>query len=193
MKNNQLSKINTLHTLGPSGTNCEAAAYDWFARQGRKSQVILYSTLDEALEQMPLDASNALLGCVVYPNLHTLVFSNLHQLYLADCFIMSTFSMLLASHDGKMPKTVSTHPAPQMLVPPECERVFVNSNAQAAADCATNKTDGCITTLPCAEKYGLYAIKDYGQIPMGFTIHVAYEAGQKAFISRQESMAVVAI
>jgi hypothetical protein len=71
--------------------------------------------------------------------------------------------------------------------------VFVNSNAQAAADCATNKTDGCITTLPCAEKYGLYVIKDYGQIPMGFTIHVAYEAGQKAFISRQESMAVVAI
>jgi prephenate dehydratase len=189
IETNELSKINTLHTLGPFGTNCEAAAYEWFKRRGRKGTVILYRTLEEALKQMPQDANNALLGCVVYPHLHTLVFSNLDRFYLADCFIMPTFSMLLASHHGKMPKTVSTHPAPQILVPSECEYVLVSSNAQAAADCAANKTDGCITTLPCAEKYGLYVIEDYGQIPMGFTIHVP----QKTFLSRKESMTVVTV
>lgn len=166
--------ISSLYTLGPRGTNCEAAAKEWFAKQGRQGNILLHSTLETAVEAMQGDDSAALLGCVVYPELHTLVFSNLERLQLVDCFIIPTHRMVLASRDGKVPKTVSTHPAPQQLVPSwVTERRFVNSNTQAAIDCKAGVSDGCITTIVSAQEQKLTIIKDFGKIPMGFTIHAS--------------------
>lgn len=68
------SRVAVLHTLGPTGTNCEAAAHAWFRRQGGVGRVELHSTLEQAVERMPEDDTHALLSCVVYPELHTLVF-----------------------------------------------------------------------------------------------------------------------
>lgn len=34
-----LDRITDLHTLGPAGTNCEAAAHRWFALQDRPGRV----------------------------------------------------------------------------------------------------------------------------------------------------------
>jgi prephenate dehydratase len=161
-----------LHTLGPSGTNCEAAAYEWFSRQGRTGKVYLHPTLETAAQKMNSDGSEALLACVVYPELHTLVFSNLKFLDMIDCFVFPTRNMVLAARNVETIKSVSTHPAPQKLVPSWIqERRLVNSNAQAAVDCAAGITDACITTIAAAKAYKLQIIEDFGPVPMGFTIH----------------------
>lgn len=168
-----IENIRDIYTLGPTGTNCERAAVEWFRRIGiTTGSVHLHPTLEDALEAMPLDGQAALLGCVVYPELHNLVFQNLHRITLADQFLMPTHRMVLASRDGEMPRTVATHPAPQSLVPVGLTRILSTSNAQAAHDCATGATDGCITTLPAVDAHGLHVVEDFGPVQMGFTIHV---------------------
>lgn len=170
-----LNGVSVIHTLGPTGTNCEAAAYEWFRRQNKTASVVLHETLESALDNMSRDPEHALLGCVVYPELHTLVFSNLDRMMLAECFIFPTFNMLLASRPENRPvRTVSCHPAPKLLAPKDCKLRFTNSNTQAAIDCVNGITDGCITTLPAAKKHGLRVITDFGPIQMGFTVHINY-------------------
>lgn len=167
-----LAEVRTIHTLGPAGTNCEAAAHYWFEERSTRGAVHLYPTLETGVENMPRAPGHALLGCAVYPDLHTLVFSNLSWLAMADAFVMPTFEMVLATRDGSRPRTVATHPAPQGLVPDGMERVLVNSNAQAAVECAEQRADGCITTAKAAAAHGLRIIENHGAVPMVFTIHV---------------------
>jgi hypothetical protein len=172
-----LSDINVIHTLGPKGTNCEAAAKLWFQNRGVAGEVVLHPTLEAAAEAMGSARDAGLLGCVVYPDLHTLVFSNLERFTLVDQFIMPTLDMVLASATGGPPTVVSTHPAPQRLIPDDLvpggvQRRLVNSNAQAALDCVQGLSDGCITTIVSAETHGLSIIRNYGPVPMGFTLHV---------------------
>ncbi|MDQ0007570.1 prephenate dehydratase [Variovorax boronicumulans] len=176
------SKIRTLHTLGPRGTNCEAAAREWFTRNNVDAgEVVLYSTLEQAVKSMPVENSHALLGCVVYPELHTLVFSNLKKLVLGECFVFPTFNMLFARRPGTTElRTVACHPAPQNLVPSGPRIILVNSNAQAALDCANGVVDACITTLPAARAAGLEIISDHGPVSMGFTIHMHRERSTNA-------------
>ncbi|WCM88112.1 hypothetical protein [Acidovorax sp. NCPPB 3576] len=165
--------IRVIHTLGPAGTNCEAAAHEWFKRNGRKGAVHLHPTLEIAAEELKDDPAIALLGCVAYPDLHTLVFSNLSRFQMVDIFVMPTFNMILASRTGEPPQTISTHPAPQRLAPPGAQLSLVNSNAQAAVDCRHGKTEGCITTAKAAQSLGLKVVQDFGPVPMGFTVHAA--------------------
>lgn len=196
-----LSDIRVLHTLGPTGTNCEAAAKLWFGNRGIDGEVVLHPTLEEAATVMGRAPHAALLGCVVYPDLHTLVFSNLEQFSLADLFIMPTHDMVLASRTGEAPAVVSTHPAPQRLIPDELvpggvQRRLVNSNAQAALDCVRGLSDGCITTLIAAEQHDLAIVRNYGPVPMGFSIHVprmdtAPSAASKPAEQREASFDVV--
>lgn len=169
-----LARVVTIRTLGPPGTNCEAAAYEWFTRAGWSGRVVLHRTLEEAAERLADndDGREALLGCVVYPDLHQLVFNNLASMTLADVFIMPTHPMVLASRDSTPPTTVATHPAPQNLVPTGIQRVLTTSNSQAAEECAAGSVDGCITTRPAAEYRGLRVVTDFGPVQMGFTIHV---------------------
>ena len=166
-------EISALYTLGPTGTNCERAAREWFAREGRRGERCLHPTLETAVEMMQANPSAALLACVVYPDLHALVFSNLHRLELVDCFIMPTYNMVLAARpDVEVIKSVATHPAPAGLVPDAIpEHRFVNSNTQAAIDCASGLTDACITTIVTVGRHGLRIVQDFGPVPMGFTVH----------------------
>ncbi len=166
-----LTAITVLHTLGPAGTNCEAAAGEWFRRQGRSGQVVLHPTLEQGLAAMPAEPGHALLGCVVYPELHTLVFGNLGRIRLVDCFVMPTFHMVVASRDGRSPRTVATHPAPRLLVPAGADATLVDSNARAAIECAAGRFEGCVTTSRAARDHGLTVVTDYGAVPMGFTVH----------------------
>ncbi|MEM7759511.1 MAG: hypothetical protein AAF298_15500 [Cyanobacteria bacterium P01_A01_bin.40] len=171
--NNLAQKISVIHTLGPSGTNCEIAAHEWFARQNLQGKVCLHPTLETAAAKIEDEDSAALMGCVVYPQLHTLVFSNLKRLSLIDCFVFPTHNMVLASRNGKVPKSISTHPAPQELARSrQAELRLVNSNSQAAIDCADGITDACITTLRAAKANQLQILEDFGPVPMGYTIHV---------------------
>jgi prephenate dehydratase len=166
-------EIRELHTLGPAGTNCEKAAYTWLRRQGRDGVVHLYPTLEDAVEGIAGDPASGLLACVVYPELHTLVFSNLHRLAMVDCFVLPTHNMVLALRPGvATPRSIASHPAPVGLIPDTiAERRLVNSNTQAAIDCARGLNDACITTAVSAREHGLDVIADFGPVPMGFSIH----------------------
>lgn len=168
----QLKSVRIIHTLGPCGTNCEAAARYWLSQNCLRGKVKLYSTLEQAVDVMPYKRGHALLGCAVYPDLHTLVFSNINRLAIADAFVMPTFAMVLASRDGTHPRVAATHPAPQQLVPSNVTKVFVSSNAEAALACAEKRVDGCITTVRAAELHELVVIHNYGEVPMVFTVHV---------------------
>jgi hypothetical protein len=166
-----IADIRTIHTLGPIGTNLNAAAKEWFSRNQVECDVRLHNTIESAIDNMPLDRVHALLTCAVYPNLYNVVFTNLSRLSFIDTFIWPTFPMLLASRDGSRPKLVATHPAPQSLVPSDMDRVLTTSNSQAALDCINGKVDGCITTMDALELYGLQIVENYGAVPMVFTLH----------------------
>ena len=168
----EIPQIATLHTLGPAGTNLQSAAHAWFRLRGTEGVVVLHPTLESALPAMPTDGTHALLACAVYPDLHTLVFGNLQRLRMVDSFVYPTYNMVLAVRPGAAPRTVSSHPAPRGLVPAGAEVRLVSSNSQAAADCAAGLTEGCITTAPAARMHGLHVHRDFGPVPMVFTVHL---------------------
>lgn len=168
-----IEKINKLRTLGPHGTNCEAAAKYYVDIKGLDASVVLHATLEEAISKILKEPRSALLGCVVYPDLHNLVFPYLRTMQLKDVFLYNTFNMVLATRPGvALFKKVASHPAPQSLVSDSYPVVLATSNAQAARMCAAGEVDACITTLPASRDCGLEIIEDFGEVPMGFTIHV---------------------
>jgi hypothetical protein len=169
------SNLRGIRTLGPSGTNLEAAAKWWRdSKAASGAEIILHETLESAVGEMTMDGTEVLLGCIVYPALNTLVFSNMNSLEIAECFVFPTHRMVLASRTGAFPRSVATHPAPELLVPEEVkERILVNSNSAAALACVRGTVDGCITTSVSAESHALKIVKDYGSIQMGFSVHSA--------------------
>ncbi|WP_029029173.1 hypothetical protein [Salinarimonas rosea] len=175
------TRITTIHTLGPSGTNCEAAAAHYAEAHGLVAEVVLHRTLEEAMVLVLEDPGAALLGCVVYPDLHGLVFPYLDRMTLADQFLFDTFPMVLAARSANgAVALVATHPAPRALVPAEHEVRLVTSNAEAARLCAAGEVDACITTAVAAERNGLVVLRDHGPVPMGFTIHTHRALARRA-------------
>lgn len=168
----RLNKIKFIHTLGPEDTNCSNSAKKWLVERNKSPDVILYETLELAIKEVPKHEEHALMAsCIAYPDLHTLMFTNQKKFFLHECVVYPTYNMVLASRDGKVPQSVATHPAPQSLIPANCLIRYTTSNAQAAIDCASGLTDGCITTLPAAINNKLLLVNDFGEIRMGFTIH----------------------
>lgn len=171
--------IRIVHTLGPEGTNCEAAANLWIRSNGHSSATtVLHGTLEEALQRLLQDPDGAvLLGCVVYPKLHEIVFNNLDRLTLVDQFIMPTFNMLFASRGQEVVRTAASHPAPRSLLNGRGLTVTEStSNSKAAEQCRDGLVDACITTQPAADAYRLTVLEDFGPVPMGFTIHAPKSA-----------------
>lgn len=175
------TRLSSLHTLGPSGTNCEAAAAHYIAAHRMTADVVLHRTLEKGMRDVLADPGAALLGCVVYPDLHGLVFPYLDRMTLADQFLFDTFPMVLAARraDAELVR-VATHPAPRALVPPGIEILLANSNAEAAHRCAAGEVDGCITTAVAAANNGLVVVTDHGPVPMGFTIHAHHALASRA-------------
>jgi prephenate dehydratase len=171
----RLSSIHRIHTLGPSGTNCERAAHYWLSHRATSitSDVSLYPTLEEAAEHI-ISPEDALLGCVVYPKLNDIVFDNVNRLMIGDIFLLNTHSMVLAKRpDAEVIRSVATHPAPHPLIPkPTPTITYAKSNIEAAFICDSGETDACVTTLPAAYELGLEPVCDFGPIVMGFTIHI---------------------
>lgn len=175
---NQQSEV-SVHTLGPSGTNCEAAAWHWLRENRRvRGQVVLHPTLEDAVPAvLEQPGSSVLLGCVVYPRLNELVFQNLDTLVLRECFVMPTHSMVLAAPSAGTIRTLLSHPAPVNLLDGRDVSIeLASSNAAAAAACAQGRSDACITTSCAAEANGLLVIEDFGPVSMGFSIHVPHES-----------------
>lgn len=163
--------VSEIHTLGPIGTNCERAALVWATRSCPQASVHLHDTMEAAADWVTSRQGAVLLSVVAYPNLHLIIYSHIEELQLIDVFIMNTDEMVLASATGDTPVLCSAHPATDKLIPIGIERKFVSSNATAAAECANGSTDGCLTIICMAQKYGLKVIQNFGPVPMGFTIH----------------------
>ncbi|MEU7433855.1 bacilysin biosynthesis protein BacA [Streptomyces sioyaensis] len=168
-----------VHTLGPSGTNCEAAARYWLRENHTgNGTVVLHPTLEQGVPAVLKEPTwSVLLGCVVYPRLNELVFQNLRSMALRECFMMPTHPMVLAAPSRGEVRTVLTHPAPVDLLEGRDVRIeLASSNAAAAAGCAQGRSDACITTRPAAEANGLLVLEDFGPVDMGFSIHVPHES-----------------
>lgn len=167
-----------IYTLGPADTNCAAAAQWWLDNHNQnissthsRSRIILYATLEEAFNELAQKKDGYLLSCAAYPDLHTLIFTRLGDMQLFDSFIMPTHSMVLAKRNNADEiKTVATHPAPQSLAH-QYDKIFANSNADAAVLCNAEKADACITTSVAANRYKLRIIENFGQVPMAFLLH----------------------
>lgn len=172
-----LDGISVIHTLGPSGTNLEMAAYHWFTTRGRQPDVRLHPSLESAVPGLSGDGHEALLACAVYPELHSLVFQNLGKLAMVDSFILPTYDMVFATRaETTEVATVVSHPAPQSLVrlvSPGCQPTLVLSNSRAARECAGGAADGCVTTSKAAADHGLVIRRNFGPVPMVYTLHLA--------------------
>ncbi|MEU7850231.1 hypothetical protein AB0B74_25890 [Micromonospora parva] len=169
----ELPHVTTIHTLGPTGTNLEKAAHRWFADRQRTGRVVLHAEVEDGLDVMTFDGSEAILACAVYPRLHDLVFGNLHRLTMADSFILDTYDMVLATRPGQQSvTTIVTHPAPSCLVTNRGTISYASSNSVAAAACAAGDYDACVTTDPAARAQGLRTLENFGPVPMVFTLHV---------------------
>jgi prephenate dehydratase len=168
-----------LHTLGPAGTNCEAAARYWLNERGEPPDcIVLHDTLEQAVVGVLQEPKGGiLLGCIVYPRLHEIVFRNLARMSLRECFVYPTHSMVLACSravavSGMHIATVVSHPAPvDLLEGLDVQILSADSNSQAASRCARGETDGCITTIVAAQANGLHVVKDFGPVAMGYSIH----------------------
>lgn len=55
----------TIHTLGPSGTNCDLAAEYWIKSNKLNGKIELHETLEKALISMQKDCKSYLLSCAV--------------------------------------------------------------------------------------------------------------------------------
>ncbi|WP_273723939.1 hypothetical protein [Bartonella sp. AU18XJBT] len=85
---------------------------------------------------------------------------------------MPTHSMVLAKRNNADEiKTVATHPTPQSLLALQYDKVFANSNADAAVLCNAEKADSCITTSVAANRYRLSIVENFGQVPIAFLLH----------------------
>lgn len=171
-----LSAISVIHTLGPQGTNLEMASHHWFRAQRRRGEVRLHRTLESAVPMMATDGSEALLACAVYPDLHSLVFGNLARLRMVDSFVLPTYDMVLATRRGVSEddvQTVASHPAPQSLAGDEHKVVLMTSNSQAAKECAKGVFDACVTTSKAAADHHLVIRRNFGPVPMVYTLHQA--------------------
>jgi prephenate dehydratase len=173
----QTNTTTVVHTLGPEGTNCETAAQRWLLRGGKAGTVRLHDTLETAAESLLHERNGVLLGCVVYPRLHELVFGNLAGLELTECFVMPTHEMVLAHRDRPdRIRRVATHPAPRKLLAElDCDVITASSNSAAAELCSNGQVDACITTAVAARDRGLAVLENYGPVSMGFSIHALRE------------------
>ncbi|MFJ3904865.1 prephenate dehydratase domain-containing protein [Streptomyces sp. NPDC090025] len=191
--------IRHLHTLGPHGTNLEAASHEWLRLRGiEDGTVTLHSSIESALEAVPDDGAHAITACAVYPDLHTLVFGNLHRLHMVDSFLLPTHNMVLASNGTATPATVASHPAPRGLVaralaPAHAHVREVLSNSQAAIECAEGRADACITTIVAARERGLRVLRDFGPVPMVFTVHQVLAVDTDALAAGADALATDAL
>lgn len=165
-----------IHTLGPTGTNCHKAAVHWLKLNYlQSSEVVLHKTLEEAVDTILSLDTGLLLSCIVYPDLHKIVFGNLSRMRISDCFVMPTHNMVIAHPLGRRlakGASIASHAAPAHLAQ-ALGYVVVDStsNTQAADDCASGKAEGCVTTYAKAVEQGFDVAIELGEIPMGFAIH----------------------
>lgn len=177
------------YALGPAGTNISQAAARWAERMGvlEKTDIILCKTPEASLEKARAVDEEGVIGlfgtCAVYYALNTLFFENPSTLPFFAQEIMFLDEMQLATRadcakamDVKVPGAwrVASHPSPAPLVRNlGCAVELVNSNAQAADECAQGKVELCITTESARQSRKLVKLHSFGSPPMVFFYGIA--------------------
>ena len=168
-----------IYTLGPAGTNCEKAAHQYMEKQHWSGQINLRTTLEDALDELLSSPEpGVLMGCIVYPQLHELVFRHLDCLKLVDHHLMDTHDMVFATNQSHTINRIGSHPAPVSLLNQlkalgaSPDIVLCTSNSEAALQCAQGSIDACITTMAAAHANKLEIARNFGPVPMGFSIHL---------------------
>jgi len=169
--------VRFIHTLGPSGTNCEKAAQEWREEKGfLDAKIVLHETLEVALLEAKKEYSTSVVvGCVVYPELHGIVFNNLNDTALLDMFFSDTYEMVIAENRQQEINeySVASHPAPKSLL----EKIQLDSiveatsNVNAAELCSEGKVKACLTTKIGALDRQLDIVESFGVVRMGFSVH----------------------
>lgn len=177
------------YALGPAGTNISQAAERWAERMGvsGKTEIILCETPEASLEQARAVDTEGVIGlfgtCAVYYALNTLFFQNPAALPFFAEEVMFLDEMQLAAKadragevEGKVPSDwrVASHPSPAPLVRNlGCHVELVNSNAQAADECAQGRVELCITTESARQSRGLVKLHSFGSPAMVFFYGIA--------------------
>lgn len=171
---NQINEIRRLYTLGPQGTNCEFAAKKFLHHNQVCADIILMPTLEAGAAEVLSHEDSILMGCIAYPNLHNLMFSNLRNLKLVEVFVTDTLTMVMASRSSGNPQLVYCHPATESLIAEPLRSIpTATSNASAAMfDGAPSEAGSCITTLRSSQAMKLTQLRSFGSIEMGFSIHM---------------------
>ncbi|GAB2188559.1 type 2 periplasmic-binding domain-containing protein [Sessilibacter sp. MAH2] len=156
-------------TLGPQDTNSEMASYFYLKENNFEGDVALYDTPELSIEALKNEEVDKVILCIVYPKLNDIVFQNLTSIKMTGVFMKPTDAMVIGvARDGDR---ACSHPAPVELIQPFYSNVeLVNSNADAAKQCALGNYDACVTTLAAAKTNNLEVKHSYGPVSMGWAI-----------------------
>jgi prephenate dehydratase len=171
--------VESVGTLGPSGTSSEQAALYLWARGGDTTPDIrLYDTYEQAGEALREGAVTHLVVANAYAGVHSFYMDP--GLRFAGAFLFDTPHYGLAVAPGHtVPKrpSVATHPAPVALVGellPEgytVEEIQYATSTSAAADRARRReTDLALTTQPAAKLHELEFISRTRPIRMLWSV-----------------------
>jgi len=171
--------------LGPRGTNIHLAATTWAQRAGcaAKVQTVFCSTPEESIRYArQVDEAGVVAmfwTCAVYTRENDIFFGNPDTSPFAVRQIMRLDRMQLAAspslaqaiQDQVLPPhwRIACHPAPAALLKDLPNPVVpVDSNAQAAIDCASGRTELCVTTETARDISRLATLHSFGSPPMVF-------------------------
>lgn len=173
-------RINS-YTLGPRGTNIEAACRVWRERMGigHKHHIIYCDTPETALTQAEAANGEETVGifwtCAVYHKEHQLFFHNPRAFPFFTQQAMRLDRMQLAVRQGyDLPESIAdmriaSHPSPSSLLAHRVNEVIqVASNSLAAKLCSEGLVDACITTEAARSLYQLKAVHYFGSPIMVF-------------------------
>lgn len=170
-----------IFALGPAGTNMQQASQEWIRATdiAAKADITLCATPEDSIEQalsvtdpgvVPIFAL-----CAVYFDLCKVYFTYGTNYTFLSHLYMPLDSMQLASRYDSLDElppnaTVATHYSPAPLLDgTSYQRRLVDSNAEAARQCASGETDACITTETARKLHGLKRNFLFGSPPMLFT------------------------
>lgn len=172
----------TIHTLGPSGTSSEAAAYffsEWFGQRypGSRVQLNLSDSYEHARTSIGERTPGVLIVANAYPQINDFYMDS--KLSLVATFVFDTPLYGLVSKGPLTSRrlTVATHPAPLLLIEEllpeglEVDSVILAlSTSAAAAAAARGEVDVALTTEVAANIHGLHFISNTRPIRMLWSV-----------------------
>ncbi len=180
-----LAIIDSIATLGPSGTSSEAAARHLWARLGpaaaggeAANRVVLFDTYEQCLDALRGGEHTMSVVANAYSGISEFYMNP--DVYLWGAFVLDTPHYGIASSTPSVPSgriRLVTHPAPAPLIgqlfPGSTDRVeifFTSSTSSAAREVRAGRADLALTTVPAAALHQLYLVSRTRTIRMLWSV-----------------------